>query len=88
MPVARTYLIDHVDAVFCAVTGTLVKEKNISLTAFGVFEVSERPERGGRHPRTGQRRCFMPLPRIEKTGALSRRTGNSASGAGAKKLAE
>ena len=36
------------------VTDELVKGEKIQLVGFGTFEVSERPEREGRNPRTGE----------------------------------
>lgn len=36
------------------VTDELKKSEKIQLVGFGTFEVSERPEREGRNPRTGE----------------------------------
>lgn len=36
------------------VTEELVKGEKIQLVGFGTFEVSERPEREGRNPQTGE----------------------------------
>ena len=37
-----------------AVTAALVKGEKVQLVGFGTFEVSERPARQGRNPRTGE----------------------------------
>ena len=36
------------------VTDELVKGEKVQLVGFGTFEVSERPEREGRNPQTGE----------------------------------
>lgn len=36
------------------VTEELIKGEKVQLVGFGTFEVSERPEREGRNPRTGE----------------------------------
>ena len=43
-----------VAAVLDGIQGTLRKGGKVSLTGFGVFEVSHRPERQGRNPQTGK----------------------------------
>lgn len=43
-----------VDAVFNTITEALVKGDKVQLIGFGTFDVSERAEREGRNPRTGE----------------------------------
>lgn len=43
-----------VDAVFGALTEALAKGEDVKLIGFGSFEVSERAEREGKNPRTGE----------------------------------
>lgn len=40
------------------VTETMTKGDKIQLVGFGTFEVSERAERTGRNPRTGEKRVI------------------------------
>lgn len=42
------------DAFLVTVTEELVKGEKIQLTGFGNFEVTERAEREGRNPKTGE----------------------------------
>ncbi len=42
------------DAFLATVTEELVKGEKIQLTGFGNFEVTERAEREGRNPKTGE----------------------------------
>ena len=44
---------EAVKAFTAAVTAALVKGEKVQLVGFGTFEVSERPARQGRNPRTG-----------------------------------
>ena len=43
-----------VSAVVDAITEALASGDKVSLVGFGTFEVSERPEREGRNPKTGE----------------------------------
>ncbi|MBQ6679066.1 MAG: HU family DNA-binding protein [Lachnospiraceae bacterium] len=43
-----------IDAFVAAVTAGLKKGEKIQLVGFGTFEVSKRPAREGRNPRTGE----------------------------------
>ena len=43
-----------VNAVLAAVTESLEKGEKVQLVGFGTFEVSERPEREGRNPKSGE----------------------------------
>ena len=43
-----------VQAVLSSIQGALAKGDKVSLTGFGIFEVTHRPEREGRNPQTGQ----------------------------------
>jgi DNA-binding protein HU-beta len=43
-----------VSAVFDTITETLSRGEEVRLTGFGTFRLSERKERMGRHPRTGE----------------------------------
>ena len=45
---------EAVKAFTAAVTAALVKGDKVQLVGFGTFEVSERPARQGRNPRTGE----------------------------------
>ena len=41
-------------AVLDTITAELVKGEKVQLVGFGTFEVTERPEREGRNPATGE----------------------------------
>lgn len=43
-----------VDALTDAITESLTRGDSVQLTGFGVFSVSERGERTGRNPQTGE----------------------------------
>ena len=43
-----------VNAVFATIADQLAKGEKIQLVGFGTFEVRERAEKQGRHPRTGE----------------------------------
>ena len=43
-----------VAALVDVISEELVKGERVQLVGFGTFEVSERPERDGRNPRTGE----------------------------------
>ena len=43
-----------VSAVFDAITGSLVRGKDVTLIGFGTFRVSRRKSRMGRNPSTGE----------------------------------
>ncbi|MDO4318271.1 MAG: HU family DNA-binding protein [Lachnospiraceae bacterium] len=43
-----------VDAFITVVTDEMVAGEKVALVGFGTFEVSERPERTGRNPLTGE----------------------------------
>ena len=43
-----------ISALVESISETLAKGEKIQLVGFGTFEVSERPEREGRNPRTGE----------------------------------
>ena len=43
-----------INALLASVEEALVKGEKVQLVGFGTFEVSERPEREGRNPRTGE----------------------------------
>ena len=43
-----------VQAALSAIQSALAKGEKISITGFGVFEVSHRPARDGRNPQTGE----------------------------------
>ncbi|OGY57557.1 MAG: DNA-binding protein HU [Candidatus Colwellbacteria bacterium RIFCSPHIGHO2_02_FULL_45_17] len=44
-----------VDAVFDAITKTLSKGEEVTITGFGTFKVSKRAARQGVNPRTGEK---------------------------------
>ena len=44
---------EAVDAVFEAVTSSLVDGDKVAVTGFGTFNISHREERQGRNPQTG-----------------------------------
>lgn len=41
-------------AVFDSMTAALIEEEKVQILGFGTFEVKERKERTGKHPRTGE----------------------------------
>jgi len=43
-----------VDAVFTTITASLAKGEPVRLVGFGNFATTERPERQGKNPRTGE----------------------------------
>ena len=43
-----------IDNVFAAITETAIRGEDIALTGFGRFKVTERAERQGRNPATGE----------------------------------
>ncbi len=45
---------ETMDAVFASITASLKKNKKVQLVGFGTFEVTRRPARKGRNPRTGE----------------------------------
>lgn len=45
---------DAVNAVFSAITSSLVKGKDATIIGFGTFKVSKRKARMGRNPSTGE----------------------------------
>lgn len=49
----KTEAAKAVSAVLGGIQDALSKGEKVSITGFGVFEVSERPEREGRNPQTG-----------------------------------
>ncbi len=50
----KTEATKAVSAVLHGIQDALKKGEKVSITGFGVFEVSDRPEREGRNPQTGQ----------------------------------
>ncbi len=45
---------EAVDAVFEYIMGSLAKGESVQIPGFGTFNISYRPERAGRNPRTGE----------------------------------
>ena len=43
-----------IDTVFAAITETAIRGEDIALAGFGRFKVTERAERQGRNPATGE----------------------------------
>ena len=43
-----------IDSVFAAITETAIRGEEIALTGFGRFKVTDRAERQGRNPATGE----------------------------------
>jgi len=43
-----------VQATLAALQDALAKGDKVSITGFGIFEISDRPARTGRNPQTGQ----------------------------------
>ena len=43
-----------VNAVLAAITESMENGEKVQLVGFGTFEVSERPEREGRNPKSGE----------------------------------
>lgn len=54
---------EFVDAFVSVVTQTLKDGKDVTLVGFGVFHVSERAERQGRNPQTGE---TLTIPATKK----------------------
>lgn len=46
------------DVIISVIEDTLVKGDKVGITGFGTFEVSERAEREGRNPQTGETMTF------------------------------
>ena len=53
-----------VEAVFDAISEALEKGDKVQLIGFGTFDVSERAEREGRNPRTGET-MKIAAPRLQ-----------------------
>ncbi len=53
------------DAVLAVITEQLQKGEKISFTGFGSFEVTQRGERKGRNPQTGQE-ITIPATKLPK----------------------
>ena len=64
-----------VEAVFEAIAGALEKGDKVQLIGFGTFDVSERAEREGRNPRTGEtmKIAASKAPRFKAGKALKER---------------
>lgn len=50
----KTQAVQAVDAFEAAITAALAKGDSVTLVGFGTFAVSERAERTGRNPKTGE----------------------------------
>lgn len=50
----KTQAAQAVDAFETAITAALAKGDSVTLVGFGTFAVSERAERTGRNPKTGE----------------------------------
>jgi len=51
--VSQTQVLMVINAAIQSVTKALAAGESVSLTGFGAFKVTERPERPGRNPKTG-----------------------------------
>lgn len=45
---------EQVEAILAVITEALAEGQEVSLTGFGKFSVTERPERVGRNPQSGE----------------------------------
>jgi len=57
--------VEAVDAVLSAIEGSLQKGERVGLVGFGTFDVTDRPARTGRNPRTGKD-IEIPAARLPK----------------------
>jgi DNA-binding protein HU-beta len=73
-----------VESVLACIAGSLASGENVDLRGFGSFQVSEKPERQGRNPRTGEaltiaaRRVAGFKPGKELAERVNSATGSSA----------
>ena len=63
-----------VTAVLHGIQDALTKGQKVSIAGFGVFEVTERPEREGRNPQTGERSRSPPARSSSSSPARASRT--------------
>jgi len=61
--VTKTTAEKALDSFVSAVSGALMKGDKITLVGFGTFEVTERAEREGRNPRTGEK-IVIPASKV------------------------
>ncbi len=72
----KTFLVDDEAEKFLSafvevVSSTLAEGDKITLAGFGTFSVSERPEREGRNPSTGEK-ILIPATKVVKFSAGKR----------------
>lgn len=59
---------DALDALCATVIDTLLRGEEVAIIGFGTFKVSQRAERKGRNPRTGEE-LLIPASRAPKFSA-------------------
>jgi DNA-binding protein HU-beta len=52
--VAKEHTKKIIDSVFAAITASAIDGEEVAINGFGRFKVTDRPERQGRNPATGE----------------------------------